>query len=66
MELKNSEVKLLQERLHDIINNIEANMEIINNNEINEIFLEPIMRVVTNISDKVFIQTKETLNNVKL
>jgi len=66
MKLTNTEVKLLQERLKDIINNIDSNMGIINNEEINETFLQPILDLTVNISDKVFIQTKDTLNEINI
>ena len=64
MKLTNLEVKRLQERLQDIIQNINANMEIVTNEEISTTFLHPIMRVATEMSDKIFIQTKDNINEV--
>jgi hypothetical protein len=66
MKLTNLEVKRLQERLQDIIQNIDANMEIISNEEISMNFLQPIMKVATEMSDKIFIQTKDTINEVDI
>ncbi len=66
MKLTNTQVKLLQERLHDIINNVDANIEIINDETINDAFLRPIMRLATDMSDKIFIQTKDTINEVEI
>ena len=66
MKLTNLEVKKLQERLNDIIQNIDANMEIISNEEISITFLQPIMKVATEMSDKIFIQTKDTINEVEV
>ena len=66
MKLTNLEIKRLQERLQDIIQNINANMEMIDNEEISCTFLQPIMKVASEISDKVFIQTKDNINEVKI
>lgn len=66
MKLTNLEVKKLQERLQDIIQNIDANMEIVNNEEISITFLQPIMKVATEMSDKIFIQTKDNINEVEV
>jgi hypothetical protein len=66
IKLTNTEVKSLQKSLHDIIQNIDANIQIINNKEISNLFLEPIMRLTTEMSDKVFIQTKDTINEINL
>ena len=66
MKLTNLEVKKLQERLQDIIQNIDANMEIIGNKTISTTFLHPIMKVATEMSDKIFIQTKDNINEVEV
>lgn len=66
MKLTNSEVKRLQERLQDIIQNIDANIEIVGNEEISITFLHPIMKVATEMSDKIFIQTKDNINEVEV
>lgn len=66
MKLTNLEVKKLQERLQDIIQNIDANMEIVGNEEISMTFLQPIMKAATEMSDKIFIQTKDNINEVEV
>lgn len=66
MRLTNLEVKNLQERLQDIIQNIDANMEIIGNDIISDEFLLPIMNMAVKISDELFIQTKDTINNINI
>ena len=66
MNLKNSEVEQLQKRLQDIIQNIEANMEIINDKTISDNFLFPIMKLATKISDDIFVQTKDTVNHIEV
>ena len=66
MELTNTEVKMLQDRLGDIIQNINANMTVCGNEEISDTFLEPIMRIACDISDKIFIQTKDNKNEVNI
>lgn len=66
MKLTNTEVKRLQERLQDIIQNIDANMDIVGNKEIAHTFLLPIRKVATEISDKIYIQTKDNLNDVNI
>lgn len=68
MKLTNLEVKRLQEKLHDIIQNIGTNLEMAEseNEEIAHAFIQPIMNLATEISDKVFIQTKDTVNEVKI
>ncbi len=66
MKLTNREVKDLQKRLDDIIQNITVNMEMMESKDIPIYFLEPILRVAVDISDKVFIQTKDTENEIKL
>ena len=66
MKLTNLEVKRLQERLQDIIQNIDANMEIVGNEEISMTFLQPIMKVATEMSDKIFIQTNDNINEVEV
>lgn len=64
MKLTILEIKRLQERLYDIIHNIDDNMEIVNNENISMTFLQPIMKVAIEMSDKIFIQTKDNLNDV--
>lgn len=66
MKLTNLEVKRLQERLQDIIQNIDANMEIVGNEEISMTFLQPIMKTATEMSDKIFTQTKDNINEVEV
>jgi len=66
MTLTNQQLKCLQNGLRDIVNNIEANMDIIGNEEINNTFFLPIMKIAADISDKVFTQTKDTIHEINL
>lgn len=66
INLTNKQVKELQNVLHDIIQNIGANMEVLGNEDISNYFIQPIMNCATDMSDKVFIQTKDTINEIKL
>ena len=66
IKISNTEVKALQKGLHDIIHNIEANIEVINNYKITDIFMEPIAKFAAEISDKIYVQTKDTVNEINL
>lgn len=68
MKLTNLEVENLQQRLNDIIECIDVNREIIEqyNIDIAITFIQPIMDVATNISNQIFLQTKDNLNDVEL
>lgn len=66
MKLTMREVKELQERLNDIIQNINGNMEIISNKTISDMFLRPIMKTATEISDEIFIQTRDMTFDVEI
>lgn len=68
MKLTNLEVENLQQRLNDIIECIDVNREIIEqyNIDIAITFIQPIMDVATNISNQIFLQTKDNLNDVEI
>ncbi len=68
MKLTNLEVKNLNQCLNDIIECIDANREIVEqyNVDIAITFIQPIMDVATNISNQIFLQTKDNLNDVEL
>lgn len=64
MELTNQQVKALQNSLNRIIQTIEDEITIINNEDISDEFLEPIMRFTAAFSDRVFMGSKDTINNI--
>lgn len=68
MKLTNLEVKNLQQSLNDIIECIDVNREIVEqyNVDVAITFIQPIMDVATNISNQIFLQTKDNLNDVEL
>lgn len=68
MKLTNLEVKNLQQSLNDIIECIDVNREIVEqyNVDIAITFIQPIMDVATKISNQIFLQTKDNLNDVEL
>lgn len=68
MKLTNLEVENLQQRLNDIIECIDVNRELMEqyNVDIAITFIQPIMDVATNISNQIFLQTKDNLNDVEL
>lgn len=66
MKITNSQVQQIQTRLKDIIDNIVANMEILGDEELSDTFLRPILTIAIQISDEVFIQTKDNINEVEI
>jgi len=64
VKLTNNEVKIIQERLHDIIRNIEENMT--TNQKLNDVFLLPIINTATKISDTLFEQTRDKIHEVEV
>lgn len=66
MKLTNEQVKKVQKALSDILTNIEVNMEILGDEKLSDYFLQPIIKCTADISDKVFIQTKDTINEINL
>ena len=66
MKVNNQQLKEIQKSLQDIIDNIAVNMDMIQDEEIKMTFLQPIMKSATDISDKVFIQTRNTIHEINL
>ena len=66
MKVNNQQLKEIQKSLQDIIDNIAVNMDMIQDEEIKMTFFQPIMKSATDISDKVFIQTRNTIHEINL
>ena len=66
MKIKNKDVTKVQASLNEIIESISANMASLDNNELAIYFLQPIMKLACETSDKLFIQTRENENEVIL
>ena len=64
-KLTNQDVKVLQEQLHEILNQIDMSMDVVKKGSIKDV-LEPIKRLTVDISDKVFVQTKDSINIINL
>lgn len=66
IKITNQELKKVQAALSDILTNIESNIEVLGDEKLSDYFLQPIIRCTADISDKVFIQTKDTVNEIHL
>jgi len=66
MNLTNQQIKDLKNKLDDIINNIDSNIEILSNEEISNYFLRPILNKAISIQDQIYLQTKDVVINITL
>lgn len=66
IKITNIQVQQIQERLQDIIDNISGNIEVLNNKEISDVFLRPILTIAIEISDEIYIQTRNNINDVEI
>lgn len=67
VNLTNTEVKNVKDRLDDIIQNISGNMEVLGKGgELSFTFLEPIMNKAVEIADRLYLQTKDTINEIEI
>jgi len=66
MNLTSQQIKELKNKLDDIINNINSNIEILSNEEISNYFLKPILNKAVSIQDQIYLQTKDVMINITL
>lgn len=66
IKITNEQLGKVLTSLKDILTNLEANIDILNDEELSEYFLVPMLKYVSKVSDKLFIQTRTTVNEINL